>query len=87
MDELASDREKASFKPVLMVGALLAAAVFGAAVTVHPAPRAPQQPNRPAAGVAVIGTPPAPAVHGRSLHNLEHVRRSPSKAVLDSDWV
>jgi hypothetical protein len=84
MDELASDREKASFKPVLMVGALLMAAVLGAVVTIHPAARAPQQPSRPSSGVAVVGT--RPAVHGRSLLNLQHLQHSPSKAVLDSDW-
>jgi len=94
MDELTSDREKVSVKPVLLVAAMLVAAVLGAVVTLRPATRAPQQPRRPSVGVAVIEAPRTHLARSRNVYDRAYAPQTPqrpeqppsSKALPDTSW-
>jgi hypothetical protein len=90
MDELASDRENVSVKPLVMVAATLVAAVLGAVVTVRPANHPPAQQPRPSVGVVVIESPRASALHRHrmgDLHDGAHALHPPSTVAPESDWV
>jgi hypothetical protein len=78
VEQLASDSEKASVKPLLMVAGMLVAAALGAVVTVRPPAHPTRQQQQPSVGVVVIGAQRSPAVH---LHGV------PSEAALHADWV
>lgn len=80
MDELASDTETASVKPLLMVAGMLVAAGLGAVATVHPAAHI-HQPHKPSAGVVVVESPRAP------LHRLHDLRPPLSRTEQDAYWV
>jgi hypothetical protein len=87
MDELASDHETASVKPVLMVAGMLVAALCGAVITVHPAPQpGRQQRKAPPVEVVVIQSPRAAArQHGLTL--TPNARLAGSRSGSGVDWV
>ena len=78
MEQLASDSEKASVKPLLMVAGMLVAAALGAVATIRPPAHRTRQQQQPSVGLVVIDAPRPPAVQ---LHGAGSV------AALHADWV
>lgn len=88
MDEMASDNEIVSVKPVLMVAGMLVAAMCGAVMTVHPGKQQPQpSPKAPPAVVLVMQGPQAQAHLQHRLMPPSHQPSQSPKPAQDADWV
>jgi len=83
MDELESDRDKVSVKPLLLVAAMFVAAGIGAVATLRPVPH-PARPHRaPPAAVVVLHAPRAQV----GQRHVGVLRLASSKAVSGAGWV